>query len=70
MEYSTVTISTRSRWSPNDAREDLRDLILKICADRKDLVFRISECKIKHEEWLQDITSIIATGKLMNPEFV
>lgn len=62
MEYSTITISTRSRWGPNDIREDLRDLILKICADRKDLVFRISEYKIKHEEWLQDITSVIATG--------
>lgn len=65
MDFSAVTISSRSRWGPNDLREDLRDLILQICADKKDLVFRVSESKIKHDEWLQDITTMIVTGELL-----
>lgn len=67
MDYSTTTVSDSSRCGPNDLREELRDLILQTCADKKDLVFRISECRIKHEEWLQDITSMITTGQTLHP---
>ncbi|KAL8445804.1 hypothetical protein Emed_005360 [Eimeria media] len=59
-----TTVSCSPRCGQDDLREDLKSLILQTCADKKDVVFRISDSSIKHEEWLQDIASIISTGEV------
>ncbi|KAL8438977.1 hypothetical protein Efla_006922 [Eimeria flavescens] len=64
MDYNTAALPCTPRCGPDGLREDLRDLIVQTCADKKDVVFRIPECKIKYEEWLQDIASIICTGEI------
>ncbi|KAL8435557.1 hypothetical protein ACSSS7_002402 [Eimeria intestinalis] len=63
MEYNITAMSCSPRCGPDDLREDLRSLILQMCADKKDVMFRISDSSLKHEEWLQDIASITSTGR-------
>lgn len=51
------------RSGPNDLREHLREVVMRICTDRKDVAFLASQGQIKNECWLSDIASLMNAGK-------
>lgn len=65
-EYATHQVEITRSYGPNEWRDDIRKLLLRVGNDGKPTVFLFGDNQIKDESFVEDINMILNTGDVPN----
>ena len=66
IEYTIQQVEITRNYGPNEWRDDLRKLLLKVGNEGKPAVFLFGDNQIKDESFVEDINMILNTGDVPN----
>ncbi|ETO22423.1 dynein heavy chain 7 [Reticulomyxa filosa] len=66
LEYQCVTIKLRPGYDYSMFRDDLKEILMKAGAERKQIAFLVSDTQITDERFLEDINNILNSGEVPN----
>ncbi|CBZ53336.1 GI17927, related [Neospora caninum Liverpool] len=64
VDETLYTIHASSRYGAADFRQDLKRVLQNLASDKKPVVFLLADSQIRHEQFLEDLVSLMVAGEI------